>query len=267
MAEKTRPGRTSAADSQERRRLIAELVVKVGAIPVDAIATQFGISAMTVYRDVAALEEAGVVRRHRGRVFAVASGLHEASASFRVEQMSDAKQAMATVLAPRIPSGSSLLVDDSSSAVWLLRALAGLPALTIVTNSLAVAREFGANANRAIDVTGGRYEPWADASMGPTTLTELQQLHADFCVLSASGVKGTSCYHPHIDAAAIKHQMVQSASVAVLMVDHTKFTRTALHAFADISDFDVVVVDADTPSETVADLRAVGPEVLVGSRP
>mgnify|MGYP000494021014 FL=1 len=101
MAVKGR-GRGSAGALRERRMTIAERVVKNGSASVDELVELTGVSAMTVYRDIEALEDAGVLVRHRGQVTAVATGLNEIAASIRVNQNADLKQQVARVVADRI---------------------------------------------------------------------------------------------------------------------------------------------------------------------
>jgi DeoR/GlpR family transcriptional regulator of sugar metabolism len=49
----------------------------------------------------------------------------------------------------------------------------------------------------------------------------------------------------------------------VLLVDHGKLRRTALHRLAPLTDFDVVVVDEKTPTDLVQVLRDNGATVEV----
>ena len=44
--------------------------------------------------------------------------------------------------------------------------------------------------------------------------------------------------------------MFESAATRVLLADHTKFERRALHAMGSLYDFDVIVVDDRTPPAT-----------------
>ncbi|MEL4504918.1 DeoR/GlpR family DNA-binding transcription regulator [Luteococcus sp. H138] len=256
-------GRGSLSAQRARHQAIAEAVIKRGSIKVDALAAATGVSLMTIYRDVAALEEAGIVQRQRGQVLAVAGSLQEAAAGFRLEQNADVKGAMAAVLAPLVKPGSSLILDDSTSGVWLLRALDVVSPLTVVTNSLLVAQEVERRDDLRLIVAGGEYQPWAQALMGPTTVATLEAMHADLCVLSASGVVDDHCMHPYEDVVSVKKAMLAAASTKVLMLDHTKFKRQALHSFAHLRDFDIIVVDARTPLETRRRLEAMGVRVLV----
>ena len=56
---------------------------------------------------------------------------------------------------------------------------------------------------------------------------------------------------------------MRAAGRRVLVLDHTKFARRALHSFAALTDFDVVVVDAATPQAVRDELAAEGVQVLV----
>ncbi len=264
-----RESRTAPAQStrQSRRTAIVELVLRRGSVSMEDISGHTGVSVMTVYRDISALEEAGLLQRDRGRVTAVASGLHEASAAFRLEQHPDVKAALATAVSEFIAPGSSLMLDDSTSGIFVLRALPPGSSVTVITNSLLVARETTSMPNVKLFMTGGEYQGWADALMGPTALQTLRGLNADFCVLSASGIEGGRCFHPHEDVAAVKQAMMTVSRFSILLLDNAKLRRHALHAFARLADFDLVVVDANISREDELQLRDGGTKLLIASSP
>ena len=127
------------------------------------------------------LKGSGVLQRHRGRVVAVANGLHEADATFRLEQSSTDKQAVADLAGDLIGPGCSIMLDDSTSGVWLLRSLGDHSPLTVVTNSLLVADEVIANGSDKLVVSGGEYQSWAKSLMGPAAVRMIRSMHADLC--------------------------------------------------------------------------------------
>lgn len=255
---------TDPSPTAHRRRMVmAEAVMHHGSMRVGELAELAGVSTMTVYRDLVALEEAGVVQRDRGRVIAQACGLHEADAVFRLDQHRQDKQEMAARAAELIPPGSSLMLDDSTSSIWLLRALPQLSSMTVVTNSQIAAEEaIGVHGTRLI-LIGGQYHPWAHATAGRAALEQIRDLRAGFCVLSASGVAGPSCYHPHQDIAEVKRAMLASSQVRILLIDRSKLRRQALVRFADLTDFDHVVVDSRISPEDAESLRQRGVEPII----
>jgi DeoR/GlpR family transcriptional regulator of sugar metabolism len=59
--------------------------------------------------------------------------------------------------------------------------------------------------------------------------------------------------------------MFEVAAKRVLLVDHTKFDRRALHALARVDEFDHVIVDAKTRPEDIEKMAAQGIDVVVAS--
>lgn len=257
-------GSTPNPNSQTaRRHQIAEIVFRRGSVTMEELVSEVGVSLMTLYRDIAALEEAGILTRQRGKVSALASGLHEAGASFRFETNTAAKAEMAAHVRDHIAPGSSIVLDDSTSAAWVLRALADVTPLTVITNSLLVARECASRPDVKLLLTGGEYQPWAEAMLGPSALAMLGTLRADYCILSASGLEDGVVYHPYQDVVEVKRAMLRAGRRKILMLDHSKFTRKALHAFAELSEFDTILVDHATRPEDLAMLREHCQNVVV----
>lgn len=242
------PGRGSAEALRNRRNKIARLVIEAGSLPIEQIAVSTDVSTMTAYRDVAALEEMGMVTLTRGTVHALASALTEASASFRLEQNASIKRKIARAAAKLVPPGSSIMLDDSTTGIYLLDELIAKGPTYVVTNSLLIASHVGDEPDVTLQLTGGEYQKWAKALTGPATLRSIEDLQTDFCFLSASGISNKSCYHPYASVADIKRAMMDSAAVSVLLADHTKFQRRSVHRFAQLDDFDVIVTDSKISS-------------------
>lgn len=110
----------------------------------------------------------------------MASGMVEAGAEFRRDQNVQIKQKLATKLLPIVPESSSVIVDDSTTALYALEALVAAMPLYVITNSLLVAQKVADITNVTLQVIGGRFERWARAFTGLQTLYEVSQLHADY---------------------------------------------------------------------------------------
>jgi len=71
------------------------------------------------------------------------------------------------------------------------------------------------------------------------------------------------CFHQSEEAVATKRAMFEVASKRILLVDHTKFERRALHALASLDEFDHVIVDAKTKPEEIEKMRSQGIDIIV----
>lgn len=256
-------GKGSTQSQRRRRTAIGNLVVASGSLSIEQIAESMSVSAMTVYRDVAQLEEMGIVSLVRGTVNALASTMSEAAAVFRAGQNVAAKKAMAKAAAAMIEPGSSLFLDDSTSVLFLADELIGKAPLYVITNSLLVAKRVADDPEIRLLVVGGEYQRWASSLSGPSTVRSIYDTNADFCFLSASGMLGNRCFHPNAELAEIKAAMIASSTYSVLMVDHTKFARRSVHRFGDLSDFEAIVTDSGTSPEDLLLLEEQRAEVIV----
>lgn len=250
------------AARSDRLHRLAEAVLEAGSLPVDTIVDRFGVSTMTAYRDVAELERQGVVVRSKGVVVAAASSLNETTARFRLTQHVEAKAAIALAARELVRPGMSLLLDDSSSGLALLRAVADRVPLTIATHSQVTAREVEAHPALELFVAGGSYRRATESFYGPATTAAIRALHADVSFMSVTAIRGDTAYHPYEEVAEVKRAMLESAQLRVLLADHSKFGRHALHVIGPASQWDVVVVDEATRAEHLAPFRDAGVRVI-----
>lgn len=238
-----------------RRGAIAERIISGGPLEIDELADLFSVSSMTIYRDVLELERIGVLVRNRGTVSAVATSLLDTSASFRCSQNLEEKGKIARAAAKLLRPGQSVMVDDSTTALVALRECSDLSPLTVVTHSLAVAKETAENPLFKLVMAGGRYESWADSFYGAATEKMLSSMRVDACILSCSGVADSNTYHPHEEVAELKRTILKSAGERILLVDSSKFGRRALRVIAPLHEYTTLVTDqiSDEDRQMVAD--------------
>ena len=246
-----------------RRDGIAEAVLDAGSIRIDELADRFDVSRMTIHRDLNELEARGVLRKSRGVVTAVASNLFEASAEYRSRQNSVEKRAIAAAALAEIVPGEALIFDDSTTGLELARILVAKQPLTVITNFSRVARELEGKSGIALITTGGEYFQLCEAYRGSITLTALGNLRADTYFMSTPAIRDGVCYHPHQELVLVKQAMFRAAKRRVLIVDNTKFNRTALHAMIPVRDFDRVIVDGGISPANLDALQRTGVPVTV----
>lgn len=258
----TKRGRGSAAGQRQRQQNIRDFVSEAGSRTVDEIAAHTGVSTMTVYRDLGELESQGLLRLSKGVVTAAASNLHEAASRYRLTQAVPEKEALALAALDLVEPGSAIMLDDSSTGVFLARLLSQRVPLTVVTNYFPVAEEVREQRDIRLLMTGGEYLVWADALVGPMGVHSIRRMHADAVFMSASAIINGVVFHPTAEPAEIKRAMLASSKLRVLYVDNSKFTRTALHLVAPVSEFDVVIVDELVSPENIKLLMDRGTRVI-----
>lgn len=246
-----------------RSRQIINIVTDQGPVRVEELARLLDVSIVTAYRDLAKLEQLELVTRSKGEISPARSSQSEMPTSLRSKLNAPEKNEIAATASQLVTRGESIIVDDSSTVLPFLAAIADLTPLTIITNALTVVQAIGTKPGTTVFMMGGRYRPWTDSFHGPSTVEAIKKIRADVCVMSDAAVCGSSVCNPYEFVADTKRAMLAVAERKVLLADHTKFERRALHEVVPLADFDTVVVDSQTPEATIERLRDEVAEVLI----
>ncbi|MFT3944633.1 MAG: DeoR/GlpR family DNA-binding transcription regulator [Ancrocorticia sp.] len=260
LAESTK---RSPRNRRARLRKIVSLVSKEGVTTVEWLADNLDVSSMTVYRDVSELVDQGLLTRSYGEVSAASSSLTESSSKLRLGTNRELKDRIAKAALKYVRRGDAVLLDDSTTSAHLIPGLRNLSPITVATNARFIEELLINEPHMSLIHLGGNYLNWADAFFGPMTVRNIESLGIDVCLMSTTAVRGTHCYHPDPTVAETKRAMIHSAQRRILMVDHSKFVRTALHRFVDITDFTAVITDSLTSTEDIERIRDAGVEVVV----
>ena len=118
----------------ERRNAIIEMVIAGGSVRIEDLPDAFGVSLMTVHRDLDTLAAQGLIRKTRGLATAMPSTLSESSTEFRSRQNVAEKQAVAAAALAMIEPGQSVILDDSTTGLYLAAQLPERQPLTVITN-------------------------------------------------------------------------------------------------------------------------------------
>ncbi|WP_275461070.1 DeoR/GlpR family DNA-binding transcription regulator [Streptomyces noursei] len=255
-----RPSRGSEAEVEERRQAVLRLVAQDGEIRIAALAERMRVSLMTMHRDLDNLHHRQLLRKGRGVATAFPDVTMESALRFREHAHADVKAAFAEALVGEVAPGDTVLIDCGSTLFPLTRRLAAVDGLRVITNSLRVTALL-AGSPVEVTVLGDRYYEDFESCAGPQARRQLQDLRADLAFVTATSVREGRLFHPVHAYAESKHAYLRAADRAVLVVDHSKFGRTATHPYGDVGGYDLMVTDAATPESEVRAVRDLGVEV------
>jgi DeoR/GlpR family transcriptional regulator of sugar metabolism len=249
-----------------RQRAITEAVMSAGAVRIEDLAERFAISQMTVHRDLDELEARGLLRKSRGVATALSTALVESSDVYRSGRELPEKEAIAHAALEFIEPGQAVFLDDSTTTLHLVPHLHSKKPLTVITNTLTIMNELKSSNGITLLGLGGQYYNWCSAYMGRMTTSAISALRADLLVMSTSAISDDIAFHQTLETVDVKRAMFDAASRRILLADHTKFDKRALHAMLPLAEFDAVIVDYATDRSHVARLRKAGVNVVVAKR-
>jgi DeoR/GlpR family transcriptional regulator of sugar metabolism len=263
----TGPSRASQGDvfARERQERIARIVEEHGRARVTELAAQFGVSGVTIRKDLVVLEaEHRLVRTHGGAL-AVDRSRPELSWEFRERLQTDQKLWIGAAAAGLVHDGESIVMDASTTALSVarhLKARVGWSQLTVVTNGLRIASELAGHPGITVLMLGGRVRWEALSLVGQLGDGLFSRINVQKAFLGAAGFTVESGLSDATDEEAqIKRSMVAAAREVIAIVDNTKRERTAFATFCPTDKIDVVLTDDAAPAAMVQALAGRGVDV------
>ncbi|MQA76483.1 MAG: DeoR family transcriptional regulator [Solirubrobacterales bacterium] len=270
MAQKATNDRERPVLAASRRERIVELLRDSRSVTVAELEREFGISAMTVRRDLAELERQGIARRTHGGAVLPDIAAHEDSFAQRLETATEEKRLLADAAIAMLSPAETIFLDSSTTSYFLARQIVerGI-GLTVITNSLPVMDFLATEAPPGIDLigAGGLLRRLTRSFVGPVAIAAVRGYFADRVFLSVKGVTadGTLTDADPLEA-EVKRAMITQATEAVLLVDASKLSARGLSAIVPVSQLHAVLAHG-VRGEMAAALRAPGVELRAIGEP
>jgi len=256
-----------AVFAPERQEQIAQMVTDAGRVRVTDLATQFGVSPVTIRKDLLILEgEARVVRTHGGAIAPRASSRPEPAFEVRERLQRDEKWRIGAAAAALVVDGDSIVFDASTTALYVARHLKERSAwhqLTVVTNSIRIALELAGHPGITVLMLGGRVRAEALSVVGPLGDGVFRRVNVQKAFVGAVGLTmETGLSDAMEEEAQIKRSMVAAARETYALVDHTKWGRMASATFCRADRLTGIITDTDAPADMVEALTGLGVRVI-----
>lgn len=241
-----------------RRQAIMDLLMESGTVSLDELAAQFGVSKMTVHRDLDELQDAGLLRKVRGGATLQSSAQFESDFRYRERQAIEEKRRIAAAAAQLVEPGQTVMIGDGSTVGNIAKLLVDIRPLTVITNNLAVVQELNDASGLQLISPGGQYNRKYNGFFGLVAEDALRALRADIAFLSTSAIHGAAAFHQEPEVLRSKRLMMAGSGQRFLVVDHGKFGRSALHFFSELNRFDAVLTGGQPEAASRVALDAAG---------
>ncbi len=212
----------SKRNTQQRRHSILTQVNELGEVAVESLAEQFQTSEVTIRKDLAALEQSGLLLRRYGGAMALPQ---EIVASDKAQD-SKRKVAIAKAAATLIKDHNRIIIDSGRTTAALIPELVGKRGLVVMTNAINVANRLLALENEpTLLMTGGTWDPHSESFQGQVAENVLRSYDFDQLFIGADGIdveRGTTTFNELIGLSQV---MAESAREVIVMVESDKVGR------------------------------------------
>lgn len=249
--------------SAARQIRIRERLAGQPGVSISELAREFGVSEMTVRRDLTALEGQAHVQRTHGGAVLTERMILEFSYRDRRELNRAAKRAIAAEARKLVRPGQRLILDTGTTTLELAALLRDAEDLTVITPSLAAASELQHAPGVEVILLGGIMRRGSPDLTGPVTEHCLELFSADLAFQGAEGIgHDGAIYNIDLRLARVDKLMRRVAQKVCLLADHSKIGTTALARSGTLADVDWFVTDTGANPAVLRHFARLGPRIL-----
>ena len=247
-----------------RHGAILKLLEARGALAVGVLSQELGVSTETVRRDIRALVESGAAVRVHGAV-GLAGQIGEAPFERRMRENAAAKRAIARAMAERIADGDSLMLDTGTTTSFLARELLGHRRITVVTNSLDIARTLATVNGNRVFMAGGALRGDSGAALGASVLEFIRGFTVQYAIISAGAVDAGGVMDFDLQEAEFARAVLACGERRVVITDASKFGRRGFIRVAGFAGLDDLVTDQPPPPAIATAMAEAGMAVTLAA--
>jgi DeoR/GlpR family transcriptional regulator of sugar metabolism len=255
------------SNADKRREIITQQLARENVVRVAELSRQFGVSEVSIRRDLERLERQGFLQRVHGGAVAVTVGSGAGALPTVPSPYVDEKRRIGIAAAALVRPGERVIFDSGTTVLEVARSLtdqAGTGNLTAITSSLPIVQELGHRPWVSLLLLGGIYLAEYRVVVGPQTVENLRGLHADKMFL---GTDGLTLDHGLTTANVLEAEadraMVRAAAQIIVVADSSKIGCAGLTTIIPLAEIHVLVTDRGAPEGFLEQLRSLGIQVIL----
>lgn len=247
----------SAPDRQSR---ILSLLREQSHVGVTELSERLDVSAVTVRKDLRALEERGLLYRSHGGAHLRNPFVTDRPVSEKAALRAEEKDRIGRAAAAHVRAQDSIILASGTTTTAVARHLpATAQGLTVVTSAMNVAMELAQHVGIETLVLGGMVRPTSASVVGPYAEAVLADTTCDKLFLGVDGLDlDFGLTTTNALEASLNRAMIRAAQRVIVVADATKVGRRGLSRICGFEDVDRLITDASLGSEVQSALEELG---------
>jgi DeoR/GlpR family transcriptional regulator of sugar metabolism len=250
----------------DRKQKILETLQEDRQVTVARLSDRFGVSEVTIRRDLGELEEEGFLRRVHGGAVAVDRIPPEPPVIQRMRHRQASKEAIGEAATELVADGDAIFLGSGSTVAYVARHLVNRKNLTVITNALTVANELALAEDITVVMTGGVMRQAELSLIGHIVESSLEDLRVDKVIIGMRAISVTEgMTHDYLPEVVTDRAIIQMADHLIVVADHSKFERVAPAFIAPVSRITSLVTDSKIGTDTLDALKTAGVRTFVAT--
>ena len=247
--------------SDRHSRIVAELRA-TPSLRVNELAGLLNVSTETIRRDLAELDERGLINRTYGG--AMRPVAFEPALAEREKLMVEERERIAAAAVRLVEPNDILMIGGGATTTIFARRLAAeRDHLTVITHAFSIAVALASNPFHKVLMLPGQYDSREGLIHGPDTIEALQRYRAGKAFLGASGLTSEGPSDAGAGPSLIYGTMMRRSNQTVVLADHTKFDRASLAVYGPWSEQLLLVTDREPGGELLSAIHQGGSQLIV----
>lgn len=228
----------------ERHHIILDLLSRNGVVDLQNLLQRTKASESTIRRDLAILEEQGLLKRIHGGATLPYSKIDEPTMQDKSSKNLHDKQTIAEYAASLVRDGDCIYLDAGTTVSEMIPSLINKK-IVIVTNGMMHADAL-ASAKITTYLIGGRIKENTKAIVGSVAQENLKQYRFDKCFLGMNGIDAKFGFTtPDPEEAILKKIAIELAEEAYVLADKSKFTETFFAKVANVEQATIITSNVE----------------------
>lgn len=251
---------------EERQKTIVQQLGKNGRALVAELSTEFGVSEMTIRRDLQELEENGWIERVHGGALLSSRQKNrlEPPALERMNSMTLEKKRIADYVVGLVEEGDMLFVGSGTTTLYIAQMLSKRDDITVVSNALPILNELANNSKMTVIGVGGFLRRDELSMIGSLAEAEIRNLRVDKVIMGMRGIHpahGLTSDHPQ--ELLTDRQIMSISETVIVAADHTKIGHVATSITAPLNKASLIVTTKGADPRLVRDIETRGSKVVL----
>lgn len=236
----------------DREDVILARLANDGVLSVTSLATDLGVSEVTIRTDLRSLEGQGMLVRTRGG--ARPSTLRHILQRQKINV--EEKERIAAAAAGLVTDDDTVMIEAGTTAALIVRFLAGRRGVQVVTNSTLVFSNARLNPALNIILSGGVFRRDSESLVGPIAERSIGDFNTRIAFLGTDGFspeRGLTTRF--VEGGQVATVMRDRAEETWLVADSSKFGQAGFVSFLPLSGITGIITDSLISEEAVQSLQ------------
>ncbi|SHJ74433.1 transcriptional regulator, DeoR family [Geosporobacter subterraneus DSM 17957] len=229
--------------TEARRKKIQELIEREGIVNLQQLVERFDVSIYTIRRDLNALEEQGLLKKTHGGAVKVEKTRWIPSMETGKNEAFEEKKKIALKASEFVENGDTIMLMGSTIALFMIPMIQDKN-VTIVTNSLDVAKELSLLPNIETILIGGRIKNFRGNILGSRAVNDLRNYYFDKAFIPCAGINSSfGVSTSTLDSADFVKTVIQCTRQNIIIADYRKIGRSTFAKVSDLAPVDLLITD------------------------